>query len=89
MWKKRKARDVWAEIVATKNKLDDLAEEYEDLASPTCQWRPTTRTFELEAEEAKFDDLVKEYEDVAIEDDGYDDYDEDDDYDDDDIYVGS
>jgi len=32
MWKKRKARDVWAEIVATKNKLDDLAEEYEDLA---------------------------------------------------------
>jgi len=43
----------------------------------------------LEAEEAKFDDLVKEYEDVAIEDDGYDDYDEDDDYDDDDIYVGS
>ncbi|KAI7497460.1 hypothetical protein KC367_g5836 [Hortaea werneckii] len=32
MWKKRKARDVWNEIVATKQKLDDLAEEYEDLA---------------------------------------------------------
>lgn len=32
MWKKRKARDVWIEIVATKSKLDDLVEEYEDLA---------------------------------------------------------
>ncbi|KAI7469415.1 hypothetical protein KC357_g6490 [Hortaea werneckii] len=32
MWKKRKARDGWAEIVATKSKLDDLVEEYEDLA---------------------------------------------------------
>ncbi|KAI6821342.1 hypothetical protein KC340_g12969 [Hortaea werneckii] len=32
MWKKRKAREVWAEIVATKSKLDDLVEEYEDLA---------------------------------------------------------
>lgn len=32
MWKKRKARDVWTEIVATKSKLDDLVEEYEDLA---------------------------------------------------------
>ncbi|KAI7523470.1 hypothetical protein KC331_g18651, partial [Hortaea werneckii] len=32
MWKKRKARDVWTEIVATKSKLDDLVEEYDDLA---------------------------------------------------------
>ncbi|GAB1743036.1 hypothetical protein NU219Hw_g8732t1 [Hortaea werneckii] len=32
MWKKRKACDVWTEIVATKCTLDDLVEEYEDLA---------------------------------------------------------
>ncbi|KAI6797613.1 hypothetical protein KC363_g6919 [Hortaea werneckii] len=32
MWKKRQARDVWVEIVATKSKLDDLVEEDEDLA---------------------------------------------------------
>ncbi|GAB1732298.1 hypothetical protein NU195Hw_Modified_391t1 [Hortaea werneckii] len=32
VWKRKKARGVWAEVVATKNKLDDLVEKYEDLA---------------------------------------------------------
>ncbi|KAI7616817.1 hypothetical protein KC343_g6106, partial [Hortaea werneckii] len=60
IWKKRKARDVWAEIVATKNKLDDLAEEYEDLA----------------VEEDGGDDYVPESDtsesDLSMEDDGED-----------------
>ncbi|KAI7250889.1 hypothetical protein KC352_g12745 [Hortaea werneckii] len=97
MWKKRKAHDVWAEIVATKNKLDDLAEEYEDLAveddgdddDNVPESDISESDFRREgvwpADLWFFFEVVRAWRDLAVEDDGYDDYDYDYDYDYDDF----